>query len=72
LAGPYCPEERNDVFISGTQPAIDCRIHSTAITQFADRLEDMPSATTAPRTVQPASSLAPNVPSPLPSLSPHK
>jgi penicillin-binding protein 1B len=67
LAGPYCPEGRNDVFISGTQPTIDCPIHSTAITQFAERVEDMPPTTTAPRTVLPATSSAPNAPQP-----PHK
>jgi penicillin-binding protein 1B len=72
LAGPYCPEERSDVFISGTQPTIDCRIHSTAITQFAERVEETPPPTTAPRTVLPASSLVPNVPSSLPSQPPHK
>lgn len=62
LAGPYCPEERNDVFISGTQPAIECRLHSGAITQYADRVIDTPASgaqTIAPQGVTPATALVP-------------
>jgi penicillin-binding protein 1B len=76
LAGPYCPSERTDVFVSGTQPAIECRLHSPNAVQFADRmLEETPaphSGTVAPvsvptttRTPPPASNVAPNVPLPM-------
>jgi penicillin-binding protein 1B len=41
-AGPYCPDPRTEVFISGTEPAAECRIHRG----FADRVvsedEDTP------------------------------
>jgi penicillin-binding protein 1B len=55
LAGPRCPEERTDMFISGTQPAVECSLHSMGITQqFADRLEETP--TTHSSSVPPAAS----------------
>jgi penicillin-binding protein 1B len=57
LAGPYCPEERGDQFISGAQPAVECRIHSSNITNYAERVVE---------TVPPATVLAPNVPTSLP------
>jgi penicillin-binding protein 1B len=68
LAGPYCPEERGDQFISGAQPAVECRTHALSITNYAERVvETQPlSAVTAPQTVPPSTSLAPNVPSSLP------
>lgn len=63
LAGPYCPEERSDVFISGTQPAIECRLHSGMITQYADRVIEMAmpvtQVTTGQRTVAPATGANP-------------
>jgi penicillin-binding protein 1B len=47
LAGPHCPEERADMFISGTQPAIECRLHSNgSIPQYADRVQEIPPART--------------------------
>jgi penicillin-binding protein 1B len=63
LAGPNCPEERTDVFISGTEPAIECRLHSSNITQSADRFEETPPAPAsiqpAPSSANPSSNLAP-------------
>jgi penicillin-binding protein 1B len=73
LAGPYCPEERSDVFISGTQPAIECRLHAPGVTQYADRVEETPGVTTrvatnpsmpppvtnSPKTVPPAAAAPP-------------
>jgi penicillin-binding protein 1B len=63
LVGPYCPEERADVFISGTQPAIECRRHSAYLTQYAERVVEpvtQPQTTTQPRSVAPAPSLVPS------------
>ncbi len=28
LAGDYCPNVRTDIFISGTEPAVECQLHS--------------------------------------------
>jgi penicillin-binding protein 1B len=56
LAGPNCPSERSDVFISGTQPAVECRLHSLGITQqFADRIDETP--TTRSSSAPPAAGL---------------
>jgi hypothetical protein len=51
------------VFISGTQPAIECRLHSGMITQYADRVIEMAmpvtQVTTGQRTVAPATGANP-------------
>jgi penicillin-binding protein 1B len=71
LAGPYCPDERSDVFISGAQPAIECRLHALNTMQIADRVMEetppvashsasVPSATSSRQTVPPASALPPS------------
>ena len=70
LAGQFCPNVRTDVFIDGTQPSIECQLHSPGTTQVADRVIDndephpttiraqtsppMPPPPAAPRTVPPA------------------
>jgi penicillin-binding protein 1B len=41
-AGPYCPETRAEVFISGTAPATDCRIHRGFADRVASEDEDAP------------------------------
>jgi penicillin-binding protein 1B len=40
LAGDYCPNVRTDVFISGTQPAIECPLHAIDSLPVADRVID--------------------------------
>jgi penicillin-binding protein 1B len=30
LAAPYCPSTRNEMFVDGTQPAVECTIHDAA------------------------------------------
>jgi penicillin-binding protein 1B len=40
LAGQFCPNVRSDMFIDGTQPSIECQLHSPGATQFADRVID--------------------------------
>jgi penicillin-binding protein 1B len=42
LAGPYCPRTRNEVFIDGTEPVASCELHSPAVTNFADRMVEVP------------------------------
>jgi penicillin-binding protein 1B len=65
LAGPYCPNTRADVFIDGTQPVVECPLHSGAPERYADRVEDMPpapAATGVPRAsvvVAPSAATAP-------------
>jgi len=54
LAGEFCPNVRTDVFIDGSQPAIECQIHALTPTQYADRVEDPPSPTVRVATVPPA------------------
>jgi hypothetical protein len=27
LSGPYCPNVHSEVFIAGTEPAVDCELH---------------------------------------------
>jgi penicillin-binding protein 1B len=79
LAGEFCPNVRTDVFIDGTQPSVECQLHSPGTTQFADRVIDgdephpttvraqteppLPPPATAPRTVPPAT--APRTATPL-------
>jgi penicillin-binding protein 1B len=48
LAGPYCPNVRSDVFIDGTQPVVECRLHALEPQQYSDRVEDLPPSTTPP------------------------
>jgi penicillin-binding protein 1B len=48
LAGEYCPNVRSDVFIDGTQPAVECQLHSLGPRDYADRLADPDSLATAP------------------------
>ena len=38
LAGEYCPNVRSDMFIDGTQPAVECQMHALAPQQYADRV----------------------------------
>jgi penicillin-binding protein 1B len=54
LAGSYCPNVQSGVFIDGTQPVVECRLHSVAPRQYADRVEDMPERTLPPATIHPA------------------
>jgi penicillin-binding protein 1B len=58
LAGEFCPDVRSDVFINGTQPAVECEMHALGAQQYADRvIEDggaPVSATTGRETVAPA------------------
>lgn len=42
LAGPYCPRTRTEVFIDGTAPVAPCELHSPAVTNFADRMMEVP------------------------------
>jgi penicillin-binding protein 1B len=56
LAGEFCPNVRTDVFIDGTQPAIECQLHALTPTQFADRVADPPPAAGVAATVPPATS----------------
>jgi penicillin-binding protein 1B len=56
LAGQFCPNVRSDMFIDGTQPAVECQLHSPGATQFADRVidgEEPPPATLRAATVRP-------------------
>jgi penicillin-binding protein 1B len=50
LAGPNCPDHHAEVFINGTQPVIQCELHSVSPQQSADRIEELgaPPATTPP------------------------
>jgi penicillin-binding protein 1B len=62
LAGPYCPSDRGDMFISGTQPAIECRLHAMSIVNYADRVVETPPPTSSPtaegqRTAAPSESM---------------
>jgi len=41
LAGPYCPRVRVEMFIDGTQPAVQCELHSVD-TSTADRVIEVP------------------------------
>jgi penicillin-binding protein 1B len=65
LAGPYCPNVRSDMFIDGTQPSIECQLHSLDGTQqVADRVidSDEPHPTTIrAQTVPPAAPQPPPV-----------
>ena len=36
LAGPYCPNVRNEVFIDGTQPQMECELHRDVIPDTPD------------------------------------
>ena len=55
LAGPYCPKPRSDVFIDGTQPVVECEMHSTQPhEQVADRAID----TTSGQTMRPINTRA--------------
>jgi penicillin-binding protein 1B len=52
----YCPNVRNDVFITGTQPVADCEMHSFPTNQYADRVTEIsalptPTVTTGKRSV---------------------
>jgi len=40
LATQFCPNVRSDMFIDGTQPSIECQLHSPGATQIADRVID--------------------------------
>jgi len=41
LASPYCPRTRSDMFIDGTQPVVQCTLHSPeSQEQMADRVID--------------------------------
>jgi penicillin-binding protein 1B len=72
LAGPFCPNVRADVFINGTQPTVECRIHGNPSMEYSERVEEPPSppphaanipAATSPQTVpsaaQPVTATAP-------------
>jgi penicillin-binding protein 1B len=48
-AGPYCPETKTEVFISGTEPAAECRIHRG----FADRAASDSDEETPPQVIHP-------------------
>ena len=55
LAGANCPRPRTDLFIDGTQPVVQCQLHSPeAAAQTADRVVDPATA------ALPANSVAPN------------
>lgn len=41
LAGPACPRPRSEVFLAGTQPRVQCQLH-TRQTQAADRVGNPP------------------------------
>jgi penicillin-binding protein 1B len=43
LAGPFCPRLRTEMFIEGTQPAVQCELHSVD-TSTADRVVEVPDA----------------------------
>jgi penicillin-binding protein 1B len=59
LAGPYCPNPRADVFIDGTQPVVECRLHGGE-PRVADRVEDMAESTAPhPATVPAAAPVQP-------------
>src|SRR4051812_21265564 len=51
LAGDYCPNVRSDMFIDGTQPAIECELHALSTTQVADRVSEAPPTTSGSSTV---------------------
>jgi penicillin-binding protein 1B len=51
LAGPYCPRVRTEMFIEGTQPAVQCELHSFD-TSIADRVIEVP-APAAPNAFSP-------------------
>jgi penicillin-binding protein 1B len=38
LAGAYCASHHMEVFIDGTQPAVECQLHSLSTQQFPDRV----------------------------------
>jgi penicillin-binding protein 1B len=63
LAGPYCPNPRADVFIDGTQPVVECRLHGGESLHLADRVEDTES-TVPPAASHPATVPASNRPAP--------
>jgi len=51
LAGPTCPRTRSDVFIEGTQPTIECQLHSLDAQSLEDRLvAPLDSTVTTPST----------------------
>jgi penicillin-binding protein 1B len=54
LAGEYCPNVRSDMFINGTQPAVECELHSMQV-NYADRVMD-PGVTTGDRPAAPVGS----------------
>ena len=43
LATPSCPGSRPEVFVDGTQPVVECELHSAAASErFADRVIETP------------------------------
>jgi len=66
LATEYCPNVRSDLFIDGTEPAIECQVHSLTQTQYADRVDDAPPAAVRAASVRPAT-VRPAAPQPPPS-----
>ena len=44
LATAFCPRTRFDVFIEGTEPVVECEIHSPNSPSVADRTIDSPEA----------------------------
>ena len=49
LAGSFCPNVRTDVFVSGTEPEIECELHSSGTLPMADRVVDPDDLTGWPR-----------------------
>jgi len=68
LAGANCPNVRSEVFIDGTQPVVECQLHSGPQVNYADRVMEMPASSTpaanpsapAPWWARPATATAPS------------
>jgi penicillin-binding protein 1B len=68
LAGANCPNVRSEVFIDGTQPVVECQLHSAPQVNYADRVMEMPASSTpaanpnapAPWWSRPATATAPS------------
>jgi penicillin-binding protein 1B len=49
LEGAYCTNVRTEVFINGSEPSVECELHASHPTQYADRVvEDTPPGGPAP------------------------
>ncbi|MBZ5585600.1 MAG: PBP1A family penicillin-binding protein [Acidobacteriia bacterium] len=62
LATDFCPNARSEVFISGSEPVVECQMHGMATQQAADRIVDLPSGGSPTPSVSAPSNVAPNVP----------